>query len=80
MRVRKMSLLSKPVTLLAAVIAACGPGIDVSGAEKHALVIGVGGLRPDQMQLANTPHIDALAANGSSSLTAENTGTDWNGQ
>ena len=32
--------------------------------EKKVLIIGVDGCRPDALQIANTPNIDALIANG----------------
>ncbi len=40
-------------------------------AEKRVLIIGVDGMRPDSMEIANTPHIDALIAAGAYSNKAQ---------
>ncbi|ANE48916.1 metalloenzyme superfamily [Paenibacillus swuensis] len=45
---------------------------------KKVLVIGIDGLRPDALQAANTPNIDALVSNGSYSWNAQaNSNYTW---
>jgi hypothetical protein len=43
---------------------AAGPGASNDFGGKRVLIIGIDGLRPDALALANTPHLDALAAQG----------------
>jgi predicted AlkP superfamily pyrophosphatase or phosphodiesterase len=60
----------KRVTLVALMLlAACGSD---SGAEKtkHALIIGLDGVRPDALQQASTPRLGALIASGTVSYDA----------
>ena len=53
-----LSLFSSPF------IQAAGPGTTNDFGGKRVLYIGIDGVRPDSLQAANTPNIDALAANG----------------
>ncbi|MCZ6598215.1 MAG: alkaline phosphatase family protein [Planctomycetota bacterium] len=66
------------ISALALLLASCA-GASV---ERKALIIGIDGLRPGQLQAAVTPHIDAIVANGAVSYVATNAWTPeraWNG-
>ncbi len=78
-----MSRLALPV--LVACACASPPQQPLSSAPElapHVLVIGLDGVRPDQLPLADTPALDALAAAGARSLTGTNAwepDRPWNG-
>lgn len=46
---------------------------------KKVLVIGIDGLRPDALDKADTPHLDALRAEGVYSARGQATDTTWSG-
>ncbi|GAA3557239.1 alkaline phosphatase family protein [Snuella lapsa] len=68
-------------------ITSCSKSSDTSNPEpepdktilKKVLLIGIDGCRPDALTEANTPHLDALMANGTYSLDARNTKTTSSG-
>jgi predicted AlkP superfamily pyrophosphatase or phosphodiesterase len=59
----------KRLVLCALFVAACGSD-SASSTSKHALVIGLDGVRVDALQQAATPHLDALIAEGTVSYDA----------
>jgi predicted AlkP superfamily pyrophosphatase or phosphodiesterase len=59
----------KRFVLCAVFLAACG-GDSSSASSKHALIIGLDGVRVDALQQANTPRLDALIAEGTVSYDA----------
>ena len=54
-------------------------GIEGGAENKKVLIIGIDGCRPDGITTANTPHLDALMANGTYSMDARNTGITISG-
>jgi predicted AlkP superfamily pyrophosphatase or phosphodiesterase len=67
---------------LAFVAALACPSLGCAAGLPRALVIGIDGLRPDQLRLAHTPVLDALAADGTATGEARNAWTReraWNG-
>ena len=53
----------RPLALAIVFIAACGTG-DAGTKSRHAIVIGLDGVRVDALERASTPRIDELIAEG----------------
>lgn len=57
--------------ILTGLAVSLGISVSAHGVENRVLIIGVDGMRPDSMELADTPNIDALIANGGYSNKAQ---------